>query len=286
LRVPNSSILATDTFLAPPRHRGAGGVKSVASQTEIGMRGNPEAMGNLLSVEYPNSEGYYELSYAEIESAAITQLFNNPQRLAGKDATKTAVEAVLPTGYSIFHFTGHGTYNFNCPSQSALILSGKDKLTLEDILCLPLNPYQLVSLSSCETALTGNQTITTEYVGLVSAFLYQRVSHVVSTLWTIPDNASSFLLMIYFYWQLKKGKPPAIVLSQAKTWLRHLTYSKLERLYKVIFAKLPKDEQPLRPFLRNELWQIRKMERSQKQQKPFDHPYYWAAFTITGGIKY
>ena len=169
------------------------------------MRGNPEAMGNLLSVEHPNSEGYDQLPYAEIESAAITQLFNNPQRLAGKDATKTAVEAVLPTSYNIFHFTGHGTYNFNCPSQSALILSGKDKLTLEDILRLPLNSYQLVSLSSCETALTGNQTITTEYVGLVSAFLYQQVSQVVSTLWTIPDNASSFLLMIYFYWQLKKG---------------------------------------------------------------------------------
>jgi vancomycin resistance protein VanW len=35
--IPNPSMLATDTFLAPPLTRGAGGVKSVASKKEIGM---------------------------------------------------------------------------------------------------------------------------------------------------------------------------------------------------------------------------------------------------------
>ncbi len=37
--IPNSSMIATDTFLAPPLTRGAGGVKSVASETEIGIKG-------------------------------------------------------------------------------------------------------------------------------------------------------------------------------------------------------------------------------------------------------
>jgi len=282
LQVPNSSRLATDTFLAPPRHRGAGGVKSVASQKEIGMRGNPEAMGNLLSVEHPNSEGFELLPYAVIESAAITQLFNNPQRLAGKDATKTTVEAVLPTGYSIFHFTGHGTYNYNCPSQSALILSGKDKLTLEDILRLPLNPYQLVSLSSCETALTGNQTITTEYVGLVSAFLYQRVSHVVSTLWTV-ESAASALFMIKFYRLRRKGKPEAVALRKTQQWLRQLSAANLARLYRyVIHHPSLASEHNIRPFLKTEL---RKLNKMAPTDKPYKHPYHWAAFTLTGFYK-
>ena len=282
LQVPNSSRLATDTFLAPPRHRGAGGVKSVASQKEIGMRGNPEAMGNLLSVEHPNSEGFELLPYAVIESAAITQLFNNPQRLAGKDATKTTVEAVLPTGYSIFHFTGHGTYNYNCPSQSALILSGKDKLTLEDILRLPLNPYQLVSLSSCETALTGNQTITTEYVGLVSAFLYQRVSHVVSTLWTV-ESAASALFMIKFYRLRRKGKPEAVALRKTQQWLRQLSAANLARLYRyVIHHPSLASEHNIRPFLKTEL---RKLNKMAPTDKPYQHPYHWAAFTLTGFYK-
>ena len=269
-------------FLAPPLTRGAGGVKTVASQKEIGMRGNPEAMGNLLSVEHPNSEGYDQLPYAEIESAAITQLFNNPQRLAGKDATKTAVAAVLPTGYNIFHFTGHGTYNFNCPSQSALILSGKDKLTLEDILRLPLNPYQLVSLSSCETALTGNQTITTEYVGLVSAFLYQRVSHVVSTLWTV-ESAASALFMIKFYRLRRKGKPEAVALRKTQQWLRQLSAANLARLYRyVIHHPSLASEHNIRPFLKTEL---RKLNKMAPTDKPYKHLYHWAGFTLTGFCK-
>jgi|694.fasta_scaffold26920_4 tetratricopeptide (TPR) repeat protein/CHAT domain-containing protein len=241
--------------------------------------------GNLLSLEHPDSQGLDLLPYAEIESAAITQLFNNPtpKRIAGQEATKTAVKDALTSGYSIFHFTGHGIYDPKHPKQSALALSGEDFLTLEEICNINLSGYQLVSLSACETAITGNQTITEEYVGLVSAFLYQRVHYVISTLWTVNDDSTS-LLMIYFYWQLKKGKSPAIALGKATKWLQNLTDRKLERLYRVIFAQLPQDDKPLRRFLRSKLdYQYPKMNLSQKKQKRFSDPYYWAAFTITGG---
>ncbi len=101
----------------------------------INLRKKTWVEGHLLSVEHPNSEGFNLLHYAPIESAAITQLFNNPipKRIADAEATETVVKEALKDGYSIFHFAGHGTYNFYNPKQSALALSGKDYLTLEAI---------------------------------------------------------------------------------------------------------------------------------------------------------
>ncbi|HLP91763.1 MAG TPA: tetratricopeptide repeat protein [Nostocaceae cyanobacterium] len=242
----------------------------------------------LLSVENPDSQDFGILPYAEIESAAINQLFNHPNShcIFKQTATNEELKANLPKNYNIFHFTGHSTYNFNNPKYSALMLKGTDCLTLAEILQIQnLNQYQLVCLSACETAMTSNQTITTEYVGLVSAFLSQGVANVVSTLWTVPDNSSAFL-MVYFYWQLKKGLAPAMALKKAQKWLRNLTYSKLERIYQVIFANLPLNEKPLRPFIRSQLYKINKMELSQKQVKPFASPYHWAGFIITGRQNY
>ncbi|MBL1203582.1 MAG: tetratricopeptide repeat protein [Nostoc sp. GBBB01] len=241
----------------------------------------------LLSVEHPKREDFPMLPHAEIESAAITQLFQNPtpKRIAEEVATNTTVKAALQESYSIFHFTGHSTYNFHNPQESALALSGKEFLTLGEICNIEnMRIYQLVSLSSCETAITSNRTITAEYVGLVSAFLYQGVTNVVSTLWTVTDDGSSFL-MIYFYWQIKKGKSPAVALHKARKWLRNLTFSKLERIYRLIFVKLPSDEKPLRPFIRRKLNQISQMELLEKKEQRFQHPYYWAGFIITGGYR-
>ncbi|WP_446415741.1 CHAT domain-containing protein [Coleofasciculus sp.] len=235
-----------------------------------------------LQVDYPPHENCGKLTSAVIESAAIAQLFPNSQRISGEQATKTTVTNALNGNYTIFHFSGHGTYDHETPKNSALLLNYQDKLTINDIRQLSLNSYQLVTLAACETAITGRETIEKDYVGLVSAFVYQGVSHVLSTLWTIPDNISSLLFMVYFYWQLKKGKPPVVALAKAQKWLKNLTYQELALYYQEISQQLPEEENNLRPKIRDELGKIRDMEPDKHQEKPFQHPYYWAAFTITG----
>jgi CHAT domain-containing protein len=74
------------------------------------------------------------------------------------------------------------TLQFCNPKNSVLALDDTDKLTVQDLIQFPLDSYSLITLTSCETALSGHQTITTEYVGITSAFLSQGIPHILSTL--------------------------------------------------------------------------------------------------------
>jgi tetratricopeptide (TPR) repeat protein len=253
-------------------------------------QGGSTSLIKLLSVENPNSEDFEPLRYAEIESAVITSLFESTTRIAANKATKlTVVETLKATSLqpknTIFHFTGHGMYNFYNPSKSALALSGKDSLTLEDIINISLNSYQLVSLSACETAVTGNKTIDAEYVGLVSAFLSRGVAVVVSTLWTV-ESISSALLMIEFYRHFVAGVAAAEALKQAQFWLKTVTYAKLAEWYLQRAAELTDDSKShFQSYLRREatiLQQDIGEAKIDPEHSPYTHPYYWAAFTVTG----
>ncbi len=239
----------------------------------------------LLSIEHPQSTGLKPLLFAEIESSVISQMFANPTRIADANATRAQVETELKKPHTIFHFTGHGTHNFNNPSQSALALSGDDKFTLAEIAKTSFSGYELISLSACETAITGNQTITAEYVGLVSGFLRQGASYVLSTLWTV-DEISSALIVIRFYQFFKAGATPTAALKLAQNWLRTVTYAQLAKWY----AKLATDEmqdadygcwQRLGSLARNSQKNSDKMNSS---EPPYQHPYFWAGFTLTGKV--
>jgi CHAT domain-containing protein len=238
----------------------------------------PNLTNHLLSVEHPNSQGLISLPFALFESEAISQLFDKPKRIQSEYATKNHVEDALSSEYSIFHFTGHGTYNFSNPKKSELALADEDKLTIEEITQKNLANYNLVTLSACETAITGNQTITTEYVGLVGGFLSRGVAHVVSTLWTV-DSVATALVMIEFYRRRQSGKTEAAALAEATQWLKKLTVQQLNDWYEAFLTQLPPDELRIRLFIETELHRLGKMEANKKL---YDHPYYWAAFTITG----
>ncbi|MHC5734847.1 tetratricopeptide repeat protein [Nostoc sp.] len=234
----------------------------------------------LLSIEHPNSKDYPLLEFAQIESEAISQLFPNATRKRSEKATKAELINALPQNYNIFHFTGHGEYNFQNPALSHLALAGEDKLTLADIRNLNLQSYQLVTLAACETAITGNHTITTEYVGLVSGFMGCGVAHVVSTLWTV-ESAASALVMMEFYQFLQQGKSEAVALAKATQWLRNVTNAKLAEWYAAQIAKLPQNEGIIRPFLQDQLNDI---SIRQTTDQPYNHHYHWAAFTIIGAF--
>ena len=106
-------------------------------------------------------------------------------------------------------------------------------------------------------------------------------AHVVSTLctlWTV-ESAATALVMIEFYRRRQTGKSEASTLAEVTEWLKELTVKQLKEWYEAFLTQLPRNEGRIRPFLETEL---DKTSTTEPDKKLCDHPYYWAAFNITG----
>ena len=233
---------------------------------------------SVLSVEYPESASYPALKFAKLESEIVSQMFGNIQRIQGSQATKNLVENALFDNYNIFHFTGHVINNLGEPKKSELALAGEEKVTLEEICQQNLASYNLVTLSACENLSSSNYTISTEYVSLVNGFLSQGVPHVVSTFWSVESSASA-LVMIEFYRRLQPNKSAVIALAEATLWLKELTAGELTKWYEDLLNNLHPEELRIKAYLATQLYRNSKMA---SDKNLYSHPYYWAAFTITG----
>ena len=139
--------------------------------------------------------------------------------LIGPHATESAFKRAATSQYGIIHLAVHGYASTTERNRSALVLlsdppAGEDGfLQASEIVQLPLNS-DLVILSACDTAvgpIEGEEGI----AALSSAFLLAGARSVVSTLWSIDDTFSLFL-MKQFYNHLAAHETVAAALTAAK----------------------------------------------------------------------
>jgi CHAT domain-containing protein len=221
----------------------------------------------LFAVQNPTND----LSYANVEIAAIRGYFETADVLKQAAATKVALqESSLKKSHCI-HFSCHGYFDLNNPLESGLKLTDAP-LTLGEILQLDLGQCRLVTLSACETGFIDFTSLSDEYIGLPNGFLYAGSPSVVSSLWDIND-LSTALLMIKFYQNLQIGLTVAVALNQAQLWLRDITKIELEQLINV-------NQLPLNPTVRMDL--RRRFYRFRDDRQPFREPFHWAAFCAIG----
>ncbi len=252
-------------------------------QVGLNLKGRqPTNINHLFSIENPTSAQAPDMRLALLESQMISQYFQNVRSLQEADATHARVIDALSEKNTIFHFSGHGSHHSENPKKSELLLAGTESLTLEDICQQDLTTYDLVSLSACETALTNNQSITTEYVGLVSGFLSQGAAQVLSTLWVVK-SAVSAVVMIEFYRARQSAKSDAVALAETIRWFRSLNQFRFEQWCQDCLKDLATLPRKQRAAI-NRMFDLHIRWRWDSIEEDVQHPYAWASFILSGGF--
>jgi CHAT domain-containing protein len=220
------------------------------------------------------------LAWSGVEATYIASLFTQSTLLNGRAATKSALLEVLPT-HPLLHFATHGNLSEEVPLLSSILLAEGEALSLYELLGLQLNA-RLVVLSACETGL-GETTGGDDVLGLTRGLLGAGAYAAVVSLWPV-DDASTSLLMGYFYQHLRAGDPPMIAMQAAQNGLRSLRPD----LIKEELGKLQAGLEKVRPDGAEA--RLLKAHTTKEPVAPptpsqddYRHPFYWAPFILVGG---
>jgi CHAT domain-containing protein len=231
---------------------------------------NPTKDLGYTTVEVGTIQRYFYHTDVFVENAAQKSTFVEVK--IKDNGTREVIQNAQLSLANCAHFSCHGEFNFESPLNSALLLADGERLTLGEIFDLDLSQCRLVTLSACETGLTNYKILSDEYVGIPSAFLYAGSPSVVSSLWTVQDISTAFL-MIKFYQNIPLSETVAIALNQAQIWLRNLTGKELRKW--ISENKISLDA-TLNMSLR------RRLHKISDNEQPFKLPFHWAAFCAIG----
>lgn len=215
-------------------------------------------------------------SNAEVQ--AIASLFADAQTFRHGQATREALLAALP-GAHVAHFSCHGGTDWGNALDSALIMAHNEKLTVRDVLALHLSGARLATLSACETGLVGTR-LPDEAVALPAALVQAGFAGVVASLWSVSD-LSTAMLMEYFYhlWQEKKLEPD-LALQQTQRWVRDSTNAEKKAHFRRDLRPAPHTALKMSGTVAGLF--LDHLNELGLDQCAFQHPFWWAAFSLTG----
>ncbi len=239
---------------------------------------------SLLAVVNPTAD----LDFTPVEAELIAALFE-PMQCRTLIEGEAYPEAVIRTaaGRSYLHFACHGYYSWLDAMQSGLLLADQAPLTVANIITkMDLRATRMVTLSACETGITEFQQTPDEYLGLPAGFLQAGAPAVVSSLWAVNDLSTMLLMYRFYQHHFQDDLHPAIALRKAQLWLRDITPEEISEMFEsyrdMALSRSHTSYQLAKEAFRKRILSDQRYTLSDIGARPFNHPFYWAAFTFSG----
>jgi CHAT domain-containing protein len=218
-----------------------------------------------------------DLPYVKTEIEVIGQLLKTPP-LLDREVTEKAFSNKARTS-SIIHLACHGTgwfsdymFRFSWAPQPVLRFA-KGGLSFRDILGTQLPQTSLVTLSACDSGTIDRRSAWDELEGIPHVFLQAGAACVVSSIWSVNDCSTSFLMHRFYSNLLVERHSPSRALREAQLWLRDATRKHLCDFLEGPVAK--GGVHALQAYSELTLG-------GDPNDRPFSHPVYWAPFFVTG----
>ena len=148
-----------------------------------------------------------------------------------------------PHSYTVLHVGTHFSLRSGNAMRSFLVLGDGSRLMLDTLAGLDFTGLDLVTLSACQTAMSGGQTDDGREIEGLSAIVQQRgARQVVASLWRVEDESTAQLMRAMYGTLAAHSTDVAGALQGAQRTLRAQAVS---------------------------------------GRHPYEHPYYWAGFVVS-----
>jgi CHAT domain-containing protein/Tfp pilus assembly protein PilF len=189
--------------------------------------------------------------------------------------TEKAMEQALDNPHTVVHIASHFVFRPGDDSRSYLLLAGKDQdtqgyhLTVADFRDnqqITLTDTDLLTLSACETGMSGNTGDGREVDGLGTTAQLKGAKAVISSLWEV-DDASTGALMADFYKRWADGAGKVAKVDALRAAQMDLLRNKIA----------PQSGAAGRGFSTEG-----SSPAAPASSTSYAHPYYWAPFVLMG----
>jgi CHAT domain-containing protein len=163
---------------------------------------------------------------AAVEAGAVAGT-HGAGALIGPHAAEPAIRRELAL-CDLVHLAAHGRLDPVAPSESSIILAGRDELTVSDLVGLRIDS-ELAVLSACDSG-RGAASLGGDVVGLARGLIAAGARRSVVSLWPV-DDAPACVTMSLLHERLAEGLPVARALHVAQNNVRAMSGSDVTARY-------------------------------------------------------